>query len=182
LTSGFNDGESIHKPESGEYKKCSHGGATDLSAHLPALGGINKDTNSNLLSPHYKLHLKAADMAKDASVDALQDVWDLVGDTHFGQFLGLSVRGSIGSLVIVMDTTGSMSEEIDAAKESAKLLAEELHDADEPPVNYILSLFNDPSVGPVTVTNTNKNIYQNINHTYCTAGTFELCCHHRMQR
>jgi hypothetical protein len=56
-----------------------------------------------------------------------------------------------GSLVIAMDTTGSMSEEIAAARESAKLLAEELYEAEEPPINFVLSPFNDPSVGPLLV-------------------------------
>ncbi len=150
LTSGFAGGENMVKPDGVDYKKCSHGGFLDTSSHTPAKGGINKDTNSNLLSPHYQYHLQAANMAKEATLAALQDIWDVVGDMHFGRYLGI-LGSNVGSMVIVMDTTGSMTDEIEAAKASAKHLADEMSNAKQPPNDYVLSPFNDPSVGPLTV-------------------------------
>ena len=149
LTSGYYGGQTISKPIGEGFTKCSHGGFLDSTSDIPAIGGINKDTDFSPVSPHHWLHRQAADVAKDATVELLRDMWDLVGDEHFGRFLGL--LGTLGSLVIVMDTTGSMSEEIAAARESAKLLVDEMVDLEDPPTNFVLSPFNDPSVGPITV-------------------------------
>ncbi len=59
LTSGYSvnqrneDGEPIEKPTNVE--KCSHGSVMDTSSHLPAIGGINKDTIIAIYSPHFDL-------------------------------------------------------------------------------------------------------------------------------
>ena len=50
LTSGYRSGQDIEKPA--DIGKCSHGGQTDDSRLTPATGGINKDSSSNLESPH----------------------------------------------------------------------------------------------------------------------------------
>ncbi|CAC5395103.1 unnamed protein product [Mytilus coruscus] len=49
--------------------KCSHGGRYDASRFLPATGGINKETSSTVLSPHYYLHSKAGKIATDATTE-----------------------------------------------------------------------------------------------------------------
>jgi hypothetical protein len=59
LTSGYSvnqhneDNEPILKPTNVE--KCSHGSVLDTSSHLPAIGGINKDTVTPIYSPHFDL-------------------------------------------------------------------------------------------------------------------------------
>ena len=50
LTSGYRSGQDIKKPL--DIGKCSHGGQTDDSRLTPATGGINKDSSSQLESPH----------------------------------------------------------------------------------------------------------------------------------
>ena len=56
LTSGYagNDvsetNELLHKPTN--VDKCSHGSVLDSSSHIPAIGGINKDSYSLVFSPH----------------------------------------------------------------------------------------------------------------------------------
>ena len=54
----------------------------------------------------------------------------------------LGVNGDT-SLIFVMDTTGSMGDEIAAAKKISKAIA--AYPRNSAPVNYILSPFSDPS-------------------------------------
>ena len=59
LTSGYSvnqhneDNQPITKPTNVE--KCSHGSVFDTSSHVPAIGGINKDSYSLIFSPHSNL-------------------------------------------------------------------------------------------------------------------------------
>lgn len=59
LTSGYlfnqlsETGELVSK--STDINKCSHGSVLDDSAQVPAVGGINKDSNNLLFSPHSNL-------------------------------------------------------------------------------------------------------------------------------
>ena len=59
LTSGYlfnqtgENGQPLNKPAN--VGKCSHGSVSDDSANVPAIGGINKDSNSLLFSPHASL-------------------------------------------------------------------------------------------------------------------------------
>ena len=64
---------------------------------------------------------------------------DILDKTDFDNLLGIS--GDV-SLIFVIDTTGSMGDEIAAAKEIAKAIAAHPRDS---PVDFILSPFNDPS-------------------------------------
>lgn len=49
--------------------KCSHGGPYDSSKDIPATGGINKETSSPELSPHFDLHQQAGEAAIQATYD-----------------------------------------------------------------------------------------------------------------
>lgn len=59
LTSGYSvnqhneDNQPIPKPT--DVEKCSHGSIMDTSSHIPAIGGINKDTTNLIFSPHSDL-------------------------------------------------------------------------------------------------------------------------------
>jgi hypothetical protein len=82
LTSGYYGGEDRVPRTSG---KCRHGGPTDLS---PGFGGINKDFNTSLLSPHFQFHAKAADQAKQASQLFIDDIALQVGLSKLEDLLG----------------------------------------------------------------------------------------------
>jgi len=67
-----------------------------------------------------------------------------IGDDKMNEIL--SSQGD-ATLMFTMDTTGSMKDEINAAKAIAKQIIDSTRDFD---VDYILSPFNDPRTGPVT--------------------------------
>ncbi|KAK7925739.1 hypothetical protein WMY93_008049 [Mugilogobius chulae] len=123
--------------------KCSHGGFPDTSALFSPKGGINKDTST---SSHGHLHDKAATVAVAASSELLNDVRGAAGDREFLRMLGI-VSGN--ALCFVIDTTGSMGDDIAAVREAtAEIINKRLGTTDEPSV-YILVPFNDPDFGPL---------------------------------
>ncbi|XP_066560124.1 von Willebrand factor A domain-containing protein 7 [Amia ocellicauda] len=144
LTTGY-DGTDPKKPSG----KCSHGGVLDPSRSLSATGGINKDTTSIIFSPHYYLHEEAAHLATNATVAVLQDLRDTVGDSNFLKLLNV---GRYSALVFVIDTTGSMFDEISAARQRAQSIIKERQGTVDEPATYMLVPFHDPGVGPVQET------------------------------
>ncbi|XP_071525808.1 von Willebrand factor A domain-containing protein 7-like [Panulirus ornatus] len=128
----------VDKPTSGG--KCSHGGVLDESASSPAQGGINKDTASPCFSPHYHLHEQAAKLAVQATDHYLSVLLDVVGNEKYRRLFDL-YHGS--ALSISIDTTGSMTDDIDAVKEQVKLIVENTN-----PELYVLAPFHDPTWGP----------------------------------
>ncbi len=60
--------------------KCSHGGSLDRTSSREPTGGINKDATS---SDHGFLHLRAAEMAINATMEVLQDIRLATGDQAF---------------------------------------------------------------------------------------------------
>ncbi|XP_077460412.1 von Willebrand factor A domain-containing protein 7-like isoform X1 [Stigmatopora argus] len=123
--------------------KCSHGGKPDVSSLLEPVGGINKDTNS---SNHGSLHIQAANLATIATTELLEDIRLAVGDKNFLRLTGLS-RSAV--LCFVIDTTGSMIDVINKAKEVAFKIIDRLRGTPQEPDAYILVPFNDPEVGPL---------------------------------
>nr|XP_033771112.1 von Willebrand factor A domain-containing protein 7 isoform X2 [Geotrypetes seraphini] len=126
--------------------KCSHGGHFDDSTKESARGGINKDSESKIFSPHNYLHAEAARIAREASVKFLRELRAHLGDKHFIRLLGL---GSGSGLSFVIDTTGSMGEEITAAKLQTRSIIDQRRNTPEEPDFYILVPFHDPAFGPV---------------------------------
>ncbi|CAF1685410.1 unnamed protein product [Rotaria magnacalcarata] len=80
----------------------------------------------------------------------LESLWSTVGNDNFGRFLGFHSS----SLVIVIDTTGSMGPVIELVKELTIAIIEFTRgeNAFFRPSNYIFSPFNDPEWGPLTIT------------------------------
>lgn len=146
LTSGYfnvNPGKNS-KPKG----KCSHGGPLDQTTQIEAKGyGINKD-NEN--SDHGSHHLAAAKIALADTLQKLQSVWSTVGNETFGRFLGFYSS----NLVITIDRTGSMDPVIKLVKTLAIGIVEAFRgeNAQFRPSQYILSPFDDPHWGPLTVT------------------------------
>ncbi|KAG9342175.1 hypothetical protein JZ751_017175 [Albula glossodonta] len=120
--------------------KCSHGGLLDSSRHHGARGGINKDSTSPFFSPHHYLHGDAARLATAATITTLRDLRDAVGTESFLRLFSVWQQPA---LVFVMDTTGSMFEEITAARLRALSIIQARADSQQPRT-YILVPFHDP--------------------------------------
>lgn len=144
--------------------KCKHGEDWDgISQWIPELDGISKDSTK---SAHSYLHNEAANLAEISSYLILKDLWETIGSNSFKNFLGF--RGY--SLIITMDTTGSMSNEIQAAKQISYQILNTYLTQSNPPLNYILSPFNDPGYGPLTITENPYIFSQKINDLVATGG------------
>jgi len=74
----------------------------------------------------------------------LQIIKNAIGEQAFSE---LMLESGGGTLMFAIDTTGSMAQEINAAKAIATSIVKRKRQF---PVDYILSPFNDPSTGPVT--------------------------------
>ncbi|XP_029949230.1 von Willebrand factor A domain-containing protein 7-like [Salarias fasciatus] len=158
LTSGYFDNLSGDKPAG----KCSHGG--DLTSFEDPEGGINKDTRD---SEHGFLHDRAADLALDATLELLEDIRVAVGDKDFLRFMGLSQSSA---LCFVIDTTGSMSDDIAAVKEASFQIIDSRRGTPEEPSLYILVPFSDPDFGPVLRTTDPDDFKASINRLTADGG------------
>ncbi|XP_039682395.1 von Willebrand factor A domain-containing protein 7-like [Perca fluviatilis] len=147
--------------------KCSHGGGFDRTSNIEPKGGINKDTFG---SSHGYLHMTAANMAIAATSELLEDIRGAAGDKTFLQMMGIS-KGK--ALCFVIDTTGSMGDDIDAVKTvTSSIINTKVGTEDEPPV-YILVPFNDPDFGPLIRT-TDPNVFKRAINALSAAGGGDL--------
>jgi len=92
------------------------------------------------------LGLKPIEMKK-AATKYMERIKTVIGSDTFEEVF--AKRGD-ASLMFVVDVTGSMKDEILAAKAIAKSI---IHEAREFDVDYILSPFGDPTYGPITYRN-----------------------------
>ncbi|KAL1282099.1 hypothetical protein QQF64_000902 [Cirrhinus molitorella] len=160
LTSGYFSIFSSTKPAG----KCSHGGSLDRTSSSEPTGGINKD---DISSDHGFLHLRAADMAINATVEVLQDIRLATGDQAFLQLMGLS---QTSVLAFVIDTTGSMSDDIEEAKRVSFNIIDSRRGTPKEPSEYILVPFNDPDFGPLTRTDDADIFKDRINSLSASGG------------
>ena len=159
LTSGYysnqvnSENRVIDKPSG----KCSHGGFLDPSADDSAKGGINKDSPFPEWSPHHSQHFDAARVAEQASVTMLSRIRsDVDNDELFAAFLGIFICTPMpqlqvvaASIAYVIDTTGSMREELPEIQATIPTIRESIQQyrdslGDNAEVNYILVPYNDP--------------------------------------
>lgn len=112
-------------------------------------GGINKDSLACDWSPHYALHPDAVDAAEAASAQYINDIKPKLTDQQLRLLFGVGT-----TLAFVMDTTGSMSDiQSSVAAQAIQIATDRLATNDQVDL-YVISLFNDPTTGPVTsVTN-----------------------------
>jgi von Willebrand factor A domain-containing protein 7 len=153
LTSGYFSNlllgpEDRRKP--GSFK-CSHGGPLDATSPLDILTltreGINKDSKFCDISPHSMYH----DLAASAAIEGTkQFVNDIRKEITVAQLRALLGDGT--SLAFAIDTTGSMGDIIGQVRSDAVTIVNDRLGTDEEPAQYVLSPFNDPFTGPVTVT------------------------------
>ncbi|XP_023277909.1 von Willebrand factor A domain-containing protein 7-like [Seriola lalandi dorsalis] len=139
LTSGYMGIYSSTKPKG----KCSHGGAADLTSTTVPRGGINKDERR---SDNVAFHNAAVNAATAASLQLLEDIRLAAGDNDFLRMMGIA-RSSV--VCFVIDTTGSMSDDIDEAREVVYEIIDSKKGTQDEPSEYILVPFNDPSFGPM---------------------------------
>ncbi|XP_037830538.1 von Willebrand factor A domain-containing protein 7 isoform X2 [Kryptolebias marmoratus] len=151
LTSGYFDIFSSDKPAG----KCSHGGLFDLTSKTNPVGGINKDA---VESGHGSYHQAAVDLAVDATSELLEDIRVAVGDKNFLRLLGFTQSSA---LCFVIDTTGSMGDDIESVKSLTAKIIDERRGTPLEPSEYILVPFNDPDFGPVTKT-TDADLFKNM--------------------
>ncbi|XP_062409233.1 von Willebrand factor A domain-containing protein 7-like isoform X2 [Sardina pilchardus] len=149
------------KPEG----KCSHGGFPDVSSLLPPKGGINKDDEDSI---HGGLHPVAVEVATAATIELLQDIRGAAGDQDFLRLMGVTRSSSV--LCFVIDTTGSMSDDIVEVKRVTSSIIDSRRGTPDEPPEYILVPFNDPDFGPLMRT-TNADIFKaQINDLTATGG------------
>ncbi|KAJ8000599.1 hypothetical protein DPEC_G00182050 [Dallia pectoralis] len=139
LTSGYMGIYSRAKPTG----KCSHGGAADLTSLEVPRGGISKDERR---ADNVALHNTAVTVATTASLQLLDDIRGAAGDKDFLRFMGIA-RSSVVAFVI--DTTGSMRDEIAEAKRVVNNIIDGKKGTQDEPSEYILVPFNDPKFGPL---------------------------------
>ncbi|XP_070775599.1 von Willebrand factor A domain-containing protein 7 [Enoplosus armatus] len=139
LTSGYMGIFSAAKPKG----KCSHGGAADLTSTADPRGGINKDERR---SDNVALHNAAVNAATAASLQLLQDIRLAAGDNDFLRMMGIA-RSSV--VCFVIDTTGSMSDDINEARAVVNEIIDSKKGTQDEPSEYILVPFNDPNFGPM---------------------------------
>ncbi|XP_044046814.1 von Willebrand factor A domain-containing protein 7-like [Siniperca chuatsi] len=149
LTSGYFNVFSSAKPAG----KCSHGGSLDQTSKQDPVGGINKDA---VESSHGSFHHKAADLAVNATMELLEDIRVAVGDKNFLRLMGLSQSAV---LCFVIDTTGSMSDDIAEVRRVSFDIIDSKRGTPQEPSTYILVPFNDPDFGPLIVT-TNADVFK----------------------
>ncbi|XP_002714326.3 von Willebrand factor A domain-containing protein 7 isoform X1 [Oryctolagus cuniculus] len=147
--------------------KCSHGGHFDQSSSQPPRGGINKDSTSPGFSPHHTLHAQAAQLALLASIQAFSLLRSRLGDSGFSRLLDITPASGLS---FVLDTTGSMGEEINAAKIQARHIAEQRRGSPMEPAHYILVPFHDPGFGPVFTTSDPDSFWQQLNEIHALGG------------
>ncbi|XP_060942361.1 von Willebrand factor A domain-containing protein 7-like [Limanda limanda] len=140
LTSGY---FGIRSRSSKPDGKCSHGGQLDRTSSIDPTGGINKDTKD---SQHGHLHDIAAKMAIAATLQVLEDIRLAVGDPAFLQTMAIK-KGK--ALCFVIDTTGSMGDDIKAVTKVTNSIINKRVGTDDEPSAYILVPFNDPGFGPL---------------------------------
>ncbi|XP_062852458.1 von Willebrand factor A domain-containing protein 7-like [Trichomycterus rosablanca] len=167
LTSGYFSMFSLEKPKG----KCSHGDSWDMTSSTEPTGGINKDTRN---SSHGYLHNIAADVATAATKQLLLNIRASVGDSEFLRLMGLTHNMV---LCFVIDTTGSMSNEIEAVKFVSSLIIDIKTMLAAEPSEYILVPFNDPDFGPLIRTTDPDLFKKHLNALSAHGGgdTPEMC-------
>lgn len=142
LTSGYMGIFSATKPTG----KCSHGGMSDQTSIAFPRGGINKDERR---PDNQAFHDAAVKAATAASLQLLEDIRLAAGDIPFLRMLGIA-RSSV--VCFVIDTTGSMSDDIEEARSVVYEIIDSKKGTQDEPSEYILVPFNDPDFGPVVKT------------------------------
>ncbi|XP_041957562.1 von Willebrand factor A domain-containing protein 7 [Alosa sapidissima] len=167
LTSGYMGLLSATKPKG----KCSHGGASDMTSTQVPRGGISKDERR---PDNAVLHDAAVAVATQATLELLEDIRGAAGNKEFLRLMGIA-RSSV--LCFVIDTTGSMADDIAEAKRVANNIIDSKKGTVDEPSEYILVQFNDPKFGPLVRTTDPEVMKEKISALGANGGgdTPEMC-------
>ncbi|XP_023189663.1 von Willebrand factor A domain-containing protein 7-like [Xiphophorus maculatus] len=167
LTSGYMGIFSSQKPKG----KCSHGGESDLTSTTVPRGGISKDERR---SDNKEFHDAAVNAAVAASLQLLEDIRLASGNHNFLRMMGIA-RSSV--VCFVIDTTGSMSDDIEAARTVMYKIIDSKKGTQDEPSEYILVPFNDPEFGPMIRTTDAEKMKGEISKLKAAGGgdTPEMC-------
>jgi uncharacterized repeat protein (TIGR01451 family) len=140
----------------------------DTTEYSSAVGGISKDDFDCDDAPHADFHVLAARYAKKATKEYLVEVVKNASgmttkklDKLFGVNRGLAFS---------VDTTGSMGSSIAGVRQELINIVNSRRGTDLEPSKYVLMPFNDPSVGPLTVTEDPDQFIAAINGLYANGG------------
>ena len=131
LTSGFYGGEN---EVPGHPSKCRHGGPMDTGPG--AFGGINKDTLSRTLSPHFDLHDAAASSALEASKQFVRDLRARLTERQLRLLFGVGP-----TLTVAVDTSAGMGPVLFQAARHLGALLESRRGTEQEPLRYVLVPF-----------------------------------------
>ncbi|XP_051569489.1 von Willebrand factor A domain-containing protein 7-like isoform X2 [Myxocyprinus asiaticus] len=93
LTSGYFELLPVNKPKG----KCSHGGISDSTTGLgKSWDGINKDYKESN-NGHGVLHNTASNLATDATVQLLENIWKKTDNSKFLRLVGLHEEEPAGA-------------------------------------------------------------------------------------
>lgn len=167
LTSGYMSIFSSAKPKG----KCSHGGVTDLTSSEIPRGGISKDERR---SDNVAFHNAAVTAATAASLQLLEDIRSAAGNNDFLRMMGIA-RSSV--VCFVIDTTGSMADDIEEARSVVYEIIDSKKGTQDEPSEYILVPFNDPKFGPIIRTTDPDKMKTEISKLRANGGgdTPEMC-------
>jgi len=156
--------------------KCSHGTWNKSIAGIPiytaACIGINKDLDAGLATangvPVNPLHGQARALAESATQDFIQQIVDELEGNDAALSALFDVKGSIG---FVVDTTGSMGSVINGVKAIANGLVSVINLIPSlRPDRWIVEPFNDPGIGPITVSTDVRTISAAIDGLFADGG------------
>merc|ERR1711962_1139679 len=164
ITSGLTSGYLPDQPDS--ETRCRHGSAKDV----PGSGGINKDTGSECWSQHAQYHQEAARQAALAVEGYLDHLRFIIGDNNFGHLFELS-QGS--ALVIAIDRSPSMKEEIEAVKSKVGDIVQAAVEKGTEISRYVLVPFDDPTVPDPIVTSDPEEFLRAIGPLEANGGSTE---------
>ncbi|KTG07422.1 hypothetical protein cypCar_00037077 [Cyprinus carpio] len=145
----------------------SHSNWVELGSTAPFSTLIKPDLPLNNIADHGFLHKRAAEMAINATMEVLQDIRLATGNQAFLRLMGLS---QTSVLAFVIDTTGSMSDDIEEAKRVSFSIIDSRRGTSEEPSEYILVPFNDPDFGPLTRTEDADLFKRSINSLSASGG------------
>lgn len=111
--------------------------------------------------------IKNVKNAKEILRSRFRSIYDLVGNDNFASFLNLKVGSSLS---FVIDTTGSMSDEIEAVKSRVVEIIERTKGTNSAPLNYVLMPYNDPGYGPVAKTTDADKFIESVNVLFANGG------------
>uniref|UniRef100_H2ZHT0 Hemicentin-1-like von Willebrand factor A domain-containing protein n=1 Tax=Ciona savignyi TaxID=51511 RepID=H2ZHT0_CIOSA len=97
----------------------------------------------------------------------LERIRNQIGEFKYGNFIDV---GSGTTLAFAIDDTGSMANEIIGAKRRAKMIIRERQGSLDQPRDFVLVPFNDPTVGPITVTSNANTFTTAIDRLYAHGG------------